>query len=825
VTMRFGTCLRFSAIFILLSLTSGTLGEEFASVRDIARLHPELWPKASSPASFIEESRERQITALMASMSLDEKVGQTIQADISSIRPDDLRRYPLGALLAGGNSAPGRDLRAPPGAWLALVKAYQDVATEAREGHIPIPLLFGVDAVHGDSKIRGATIFPHNIGLGAAHDPELMRLIGEATAEEVAATGFNWTFAPTLATPRDIHWGRSYEGYGEEPELAARYAAPMTLGLQGDLRAGRSMPPNHILATAKHFVADGGAAGGIDQGDARISESELIRLHAGGYPPAIEAGVLSVMASFSSWNGVKHSGNRSLLTDVLKGRLGFEGFVVGDWNAHGQLPGCVPDDCPQAMNAGIDLYMAPDSWKGLFENTLAAVRSGRISMQRLDDAVRRILRAKIIGGLFDGLPANAGRFERLGAPSHREIARRAVRESIVLLKNNKKILPLLSSARILVTGDGADNIGKQSGGWTLNWQGIGNANSDFPNGQSIYAGLKEALGAGGGSVELSADGDFTEIPDAAIVVFGENPYAEFQGDLDSLEFEAGDQRNLSILRRLKAKGIPVVAVFLSGRPLWTNPHINASDAFVAAWLPGSEGGGIADVLIGDANGRARYDFRGKLTFSWPARADRIPGHRDEDGYAPQFPFGYGLTYLQPVELPLLSEDPGVRTPARNVERYFVNGREQPPWRLHLNGAAAQTTVDAGAQENGRRIDWSGDGDFAVTGPVTDLSRQATGDMAVLIRYRIESSPTRPVLMSVSCGADCKGTVDISALLADSAVKEWRVARIKLSCFRRAGADLSRVTSPLTLSTSGAFSMTVTELRLASHQGEAICPTQ
>ncbi len=733
-----------------------------------------------------------------------------------------MRRYPLGALLAGGNSAPDRNNRAPPSTWLDLISSYEGVAIETRAGHTPIPLLFGIDAVHGHNKIMGATVFPHNIGLGATRDPELIRLIGEATAEEAAATGANWTFGPTLAAPRDIHWGRTYEGYAEEPDVVASYAGAMTLGLQGEMAPGQSLRPGRIIGSAKHFLGDGGTAGGLDQGDAKISESELIRLHNAGYPPAIEAGIVSVMASFSSWNGVKHTGNRTLLTDVLKGRMGFTGFVVSDWNAHGQLPGCSTTDCPQALDAGIDLFMAPDSWKGLFENTLSEARSGRISMERLDDAVRRILRVKFKAGLFNGPSPFAGKFERLGAPDHRTIARRAVRESLVLLKNNGNLLPLRNSARVLVAGDGADNIGKQSGGWTLSWQGLGNHNSDFPDGQSIFAGLRKALEAGGGSATFSPDGEFDQTPDVAIVVFGENPYAEFQGDIETLEFQSGAKTDLALLRRLKAKGVPVVSVFLSGRPLWTNPEINASDAFVAAWLPGTEGGGVADVLIGDAQGHARFDFRGRLSFSWPSRADRSPGHQGEEGYAPQFAYGYGLGYALTHELPALPEDPGSRAPARNLERYFAGGRVQAPWRFVTSGAVSQTTVDAGAQENGRRLQWTGEGRFAVEGDAVDLSRQATGDMAILMRYRVDVPPTRPVRMIISCGEGCFGAVDVTAMF-NATPGQWREDKIKLSCFRRAGADLSRTTSPLSLAASGALSIVFTEIQLTTNEGDGFCP--
>ena len=790
-----------------------------------SQAHPVLWPAAHSPAAITDPATERRITVLMSHMTLEEKVGQTIQADIASITPDDLRTYPIGALLAGGNSAPGGDNRAPPAAWTKLIGQYRAAAATRGQHHPPIPLLFGIDAVHGHNKIVGATLFPHNIGLGAARDPALIRQIGAATAEEVAVTGADWTFGPTLAVPRDVRWGRSYEGFGEDPEIVASYAGPMTLGLQGPLRPGRPLAPGRILGSAKHFLADGGTENGVDQGDAKLPEADLIRLHAQGYPPAIDAGVLSVMASFSSWNGTKHTGNPSLLTDVLKGRMGFMGFVVGDWNAHGQIPGCTVTDCPQAMNAGLDMYMAPDSWKGLYAATLAEARSGAIPAARLDDAVRRILRVKIKAGLFDGRRDLVGRFDRLGSADHRAIARRAVAESLVLLKNNGGVLPIRSGAHVLVTGDGADDIGRQSGGWTLNWQGQGNRNGDFPHGQSIYAGIAEALAAGGGSAELSADGAWTRRPDVAIVVFGETPYAEFQGDIPSPAFHPGDVRDLERIRRLKAAGVPVVSVFLSGRPLWVNREINASDAFVAAWLPGTEGGGVADVLIGDAQGAPRRDFRGRLSFSWPRAADRMPGHRDEARYEPQFPYGYGLTYRDPTDVPPLSEDAGQAAAPPNLERYFVAGHAPDPWRLSLSGPVSLKAIDAGAQENGRTASWAGGapGELAVTGTAVDLSRQATGDMVVSFRYRLDGPATAPVTLGVTCGVACAGTLDVSRRLAAPADGVWRTWKFKLSCFRSAGADMSRITAPFVLRTAGTLTVSFTEIRLVANDGDAGCP--
>jgi len=815
---------RLASASVLALLLAGGLCGAAAAQAPSGVAHPELWPKAASPASITDARTEAFITDLMARMSLEEKVGQTIMADGSAISPEDLKKYPLGSVEAGGNTAPDGNDRATAARWVEWIKAYRAVALEKREGQNAIPIIFGIDAVHGHNNIVGATVFPHNIGLGAARDPDLIRRIGEVTATEVAATGADWTFGPTLAVPRDERWGRTYEGYAEDPEIAKLYAGPMTVGLQGVLKAGQPLAANHVVGSAKHFLADGGTEGGKDQGDAQVSEQDLIRLHAQGYPPAIEAGILTVMVSFSSWNGVKHTGNKSLQTDVLKGRLGFEGFIVGDWNAHGQVEGCTNTNCPQAWNAGMDMVMGPDSWKGLFENTLAQVKDGTIPMARLDDAVRRVLRVKVKAGLFDAKRPLEGQFDLLGAPAHRAVAREAVRKSLVLLKN-QGVLPIKSSARVLVTGDGADNIGKQAGGWTLTWQGTGNKNSDFPNGQSIYGGIADALQANGGSAELSTDGSFKQKPDVAVVVFGENPYAEFQGDLTNLEYQPGNKTDLALMKTLKAQGIPVVAVFLSGRPMWTNPEINAADAFVAAWLPGSEGGGVADVLVGDKAGKPRNDFSGKLSFSWPKRANQVPLNRGDANYDPQFAYGYGLSYAKPGKLGTLSEDPGMVSAAVNVDNYFVAGRAPPPWTLNVAGALSVKAIDAGAQENARLADWSGQGNGAliVLGQPVDLSRQTTGDMAVMLRYRVDVAPTGPVSLAIGCGESCNVGLDVTSTFSSAKIGEWRTAKIKLSCFKAKGADMAHVSSPFALSTAGRFAMAFTEIRLASNEGDAFCP--
>ena len=602
-------------------------------------VHPAAWPEAHS-RGLVDAATEVRIDGLLAKMSLEEKVGQIIQTDISAVAPEDLARYPLGSILAGGNGGPGGNDRASPLEWLELSRRFHEAALAPRPGHVAIPLLFGIDAVHGHSNMLGAVIFPHNVGLGAAHDPELVRRIGAATAEAVAATGIDWTFAPTLAVPQDVRWGRSYEGFSEDPALVREYARAAVEGLQGPPDMGGKLQGGRIAATAKHFIGDGGTFDGVDQGDARVSESELIRLHAQGYVGAIDAGVMTVMASYSSWQGRKMHANRQLLTDVLKGRMGFEGFVIGDWDGHAQVPGCRSDRCPEAINAGVDMFMAPNNWKGLFDNTLAEARSGEIPAARLDDAVRRILRVKFRLGLFEPARPYEGRMELLNSPGTRALAREAVRRSLVLLKNDG-VLPIRASARVLVTGPGADNLPMQCGGWSLTWQTSDTGNADFPAAESVTAAMKRAVESGGGRLVDGADLTGPDRPDIAVLVYGEQPYAEMQGDIQFAVFNAGNP--LAQLRRLQHGGIPTVTVFLSGRPLWVRPEIEASNAFVAAWLPGTEGGGIADVLVGDAAGRPRHDFSARLSFAWPN--DGIPaGTQPADRPRESWSAGFGLHY-------------------------------------------------------------------------------------------------------------------------------------------------------------------------------------
>jgi beta-glucosidase len=779
--------------------------------------HPELWPAAHS-RGLVDPKTEAFVTRLMAGMSLEEKVGQMIQADIGAITPEDLRKYPLGSILAGGSSPPlGAPDRSGPQPWIASARAFRSVSLEKRPGHTPIPVLFGVDAVHGNNNVVGAVLFPHNIGLGAAHDPALIRRIGEATAQETAAVGIDWAFGPTLATPQNDRWGRTYEGYSEDPALVASYAGQMVLGLQGPPGAKDPLQHGHVAASVKHFLGDGGTRDGIDQGDADIPESELIRTHAQGYPPAIDAGAMTLMASFSSWQGRKMHGNRSLLTDVLKGRMGFDGFVVGDWNGHGQVPGCTPTSCAAAANAGLDMYMAPDSWKALYDSTLAQARTGEIPMSRIDDAVRRILRVKARLGLFDAPRPWEGK--PVGTPEHRALAREAVRKSLVLLKNDG-VLPIKGSARILVAGSGADDIGRQSGGWTLSWQGTENKNSDFPNAQSIYAGIAEAAKATGGSASLSVDGRFEAKPDVAVVVFGEAPYAEGVGDLKTLEYQPDGKSDLALLKRLKAAGVPVVTVFLSGRPLWVNPEINASDAFVAAWLPGSEGGGVADVLVGDAQGRPRHDFTGKLSFSWPKTAGQFALNRGQPGYDPLFALGYGLSYKDKGQVAPLSEGPGLKLEARDSRSYLVGGKVPQPWSLTEAGVTVRPVDAGGIQEAGRQLVFTGSGEAsaAFSGPPTDFAFETNADMSLLVRYRIDEPATGRVRLAFG-GAG----LDVTPALAAASKGEWRDLKVRLACFRDAGANIGAVAEPFRLATAGRLTISLESVKLTTDPAGAICP--
>lgn len=592
---------------------------------------------------------EAKVAALLARMTLEQKVGQMVQPDIRSVTPEDVRKHRLGSVLNGGGAFPGEKKHASIADWVALADSFYDASMDTANGAPAIPIIWGTDAVHGHNNVIGATLFPHNIGLGAANDPALMERIGAATAREVAATGLDWTFAPTVAVVRDDRWGRTYESYSEDPEIVRAYADRVVRGLQGVRGSQEFLGPSHVLATAKHFIGDGGTADGVDRGDTAVSEGDLLRIHGQGYVTALAAGVQTVMASYNSWNGLKVHGHHHLLTDVLKKQMGFDGIVVSDWDGVDEVQGCSKDKCAQAINAGIDMVMVPNDWKNFLTNTLDQVRAEKIPMARIDDAVTRILRVKYRAGLFErGRPSSrplANKREVIGAPEHREVARQAVRKSLVLLKNERGLLPLRRKSNVLVVGDGADNISKQTGGWTLTWQGTENTSADFPGATSIYQGIARAVGEAGGKVSASLDGLQQSRPDVAIVVFGEDPYAEWFGDLKSIDYRgATGGAELALLKQLRQASVPTACVFLTGRPLFIEQELAACDAFVVAWLPGSEGGGISDVLFRKTNGKVNFDFVGKLSFSWPRTASQTALNRNDPNYDPLFPYGFGLRY-------------------------------------------------------------------------------------------------------------------------------------------------------------------------------------
>ena len=582
-------------------------------------------------------SYDSEVRRLLSRMSLDEKIGQMTQPDQQFLRDiDDIDRYHLGSLLSGGDSDPkaGNDLQS----WTELYNRYQSRALKTR---LRIPLLYGIDAVHGHNNVLGAVLFPHNIGLGCTRNPDLVERAARITAAEVRATGINWAFAPCVTVPQDIRWGRTYEGFSESPEIVKVLGEAAVHGLQsGDLSQ-----PQAVLACAKHFGGDGGTTFGtgapkkgsqdrypLDQGDTQVDEETLRTIHLPAYVTAIRAGVGSIMPSYSSWNGVKCSGSKRLLTEILKQEFGFEGFLISDYAALNQLPGSYKQQIEQSINAGMDMVMVPDKYPEFFDTLKQLVTEQRVPMSRIDDAVTRILRVKFAMRLMDRSPLADPRLqESFGSAEHRAVARECVRQSLVLLKNENHVLPISKTApRIHVAGKSADNIGNQCGGWTVTWQGRSGA---IVPGTTILSAMRR-MAAKGMQITYSADGAGAEGAAVGVVVIGETPYAEMMGDRTDLHLAPED---VAAIETVKSAGIPTVAILLSGRPLLIENVLDKVDAFVAAWLPGTEGVGVADVLFGD------YKPTGKLSFSWP-RATSTTMHIGNPGYQTLFPFGYGLNY-------------------------------------------------------------------------------------------------------------------------------------------------------------------------------------
>ncbi|MBS1857379.1 MAG: glycoside hydrolase family 3 C-terminal domain-containing protein [Acidobacteria bacterium] len=564
---------------------------------------------ASSPKPL--SSFDPQVKPILAQMTLDEKIGQMTQPDQENIAdPADVATYYLGSVLSGGSSDPkeGNSLEA----WTNLYDRMQKQSLKTR---LKIPILYGVDAVHGHNNVLGAVIFPHNIGMGATRNAALVEKAARITAEEIRATGIQWTFAPGVMVPQDVRWGRTYEGFSDHPELVRELGAAAVRGFQGSDLSN----PLSVLACAKHYVGDGGttfgsAKTGLDQGDTRVGEATLRRIHMQGYLSAIKAGVGTIMPSYSSWNGVKCSASKRLLTEILKQELGFQGFLISDYDAIDQITPNFKEGIGISINAGMDMVMVPRKYKQFIANLKGLVQEGAVPMSRIDDAVTRILRVKAAMGLLDpnrSQLADRNLQRTFGSAEHRAVARQAVRESLVLLKNQGKVLPLKRSARVFVAGKSADDLGNQCGGWTIDWQGkSGNITS---GGTTLLAAIRKNAA----NVGFSADGKGAEGAAVGVVVIGEKPYAEMMGDRKELSLAPED---IAAVENVKAAGIPVVVVLYSGRPMTLNPIFGKADAIVAAWLPGTEGEGITDVLFG------AYKPKGRLSYNWEK----------------QFAFGFGM---------------------------------------------------------------------------------------------------------------------------------------------------------------------------------------
>jgi beta-glucosidase len=831
------------------------------------------------PRAFAQDARqEAQIRDIVAHMTLAQKVGQMTQAEIRAITPAEVRQYAIGSVLNGGGAWPRNDKHASTADWLAMADAWWD-ASMGTDMPVRIPVIWGTDAVHGHNNVYGMTLFPHNIGLGAANDPALIERIGAAVAAQVRATGIDWTFAPTVAVPRDDRWGRTYEGFSEDPALVAAYAGRYVAGLQGRFDpAGRPT----IVATAKHFLGDGDTDMGVDQGEDKAAVGDLLRIHGAGYVPAIAAGVQTVMASFNSWtftgrdasgralsfDNLKTLGNRYLLTDVLKTRWGFDGLVVTDWDAIGQVTwvdaqgkarSCTTSSCPPAINAGADMVMVPFAWKDFIAHTIASVQAGEIPTSRIDDAVTRILRVKMRAGLFrvvDGASVATRPSERPGArdaaAAHpRALAREAVRESLVLLKNDRATLPLARAGRVLVVGRAADSVADQAGGCSLTWQGTDNSNADYPDADSVLAGVRDAVGAD--QVTYSVDAKDVDVKAfrAVVAVIGETPYAEGVGDIrrsGTLEHARRHPEDLAVLERVAGRGVPVVTVLLSGRPLWVNREINRSDAFVAAWLPGTEGKGIADVLFRHADGGST-DFRGRLSYSWPRTACQTTVNKGDRGYHPLFAWGYGLRYAaRHAALGRLDESPqpqrcGAAAGAATDDLAIFEQAEGPVhrlaigspmnWRMPLgddlnavvttgDGFVKAEVAQVNVQQDARRITFTGEGQFSAFSAMGRDYSGYLGTHAVLaFDIVVDEAPAGPVHVRIDCGYPCGGSIDVTQAVRALPLHARATLRIPLQCYVDQGVDFTAIESPFAIDTNQPFAAAIANVRW--QVGAAVAP--
>lgn len=791
--------------------------------------HLKDWPRIKS-AIAIDPAMEEKISAIISRMTVAQKVGQMTQPEIKFITPDDISKYYLGSVLNGGGTWPGLNKHAKAADWVALADSYY-AASMKTDMADKIPVVWGIDAIHGNSNVVGATLFPHNIGLGAARNPKLIEEIGKAVAKSVRATGINWVFAPTLAVGTDARWGRTYESFSENGHLVKDYAYAYVRGLQGSLK-----DQDNVIATAKHFIGDGGTHAGVDRGVTQLSRAEMINQQAQGYYGAFAAGAQTVMASYNSWDDVaaknnygKMHGNRELLTGVLKDKMGFDGFVVSDWDAIAEVGGCANDSCAQAINAGVDMVMVPDNWKSFIANTIAQVERGEIPMARIDDAVRRILRVKMRAGLFGVKPSenrNAGLQDALQA---KDLARRAVHESLVLLKNNQSTLPIARGKKILVVGKSADSMINQSGGWSITWQGTENKESDYV-GDTILAGIKDAAGEVNVHYSASAEGVDVAQFDVVIAVIGETPYAEGFGDIAAPLTLSHSQRHpedLKVLQQVANKGKPVVTLFVAGRAVYANDLINLSDSFVAAWLPGSEGKAVADLLFKSPQGKVAVPFTGRLSFSWPGVAC-LDQALTKTPRAQLFSYGYGLKTTQRHEFKQLTLDDrtscytAAQWPISNAQErtrfplMIATGKRKVNYAGALAISQPQDSVAAKEVQVGghqlTQVQWTGAGrleasaSFATAVPV---SVQHEGALRFVVD--VASAPKGRVVLAMDCGDNCMAMFDLSDKLTAIAGKGVTTIKIPLACFVAKGVKLKQLKTPFSLATDAPLTLAVGEV--------------
>ncbi len=827
------------------------------------------WPVINSSIKK-NEKIEQAILNILEKMTLEEKIGQMIQPNLRDVTPEEAKEYKLGSLLNGGGTWVNNDKYAEPKDWALEADRYWNALKEAyKDRPFWIPFMWATDAVHGHNNIFGATLYPHNIGLGAARDPDLIYRIGRATAKEVCSTGMDWTFAPTVATPRNLRWGRTYEGYSEDPEIVYQYSGKMVEGLQGNSEdlSGES----HLLSTVKHWIGDGGTLDGIDRGDNHYSEEHLINIHAMGYFSGLEAGAQVVMSSFSGWvndnnNAIgtkeynqKLSGSYYLLTEVLKDKMNFDGAIISDWNSHSEVSACSDGNANYCVNAGLDILMVTsrNDWQDTIKNLKAGVKSGEVPLSRIDDAVTRILRIKMRAGLWEKSSPLSREYTKrnnvFGDAKHKALSREAVRKSLVLLKNKNNILPLSLSSKIILAGSAMDSIQKMTGGWSLTWQGGDTRKEDFPGCQTLQDAIRETISED--NFQKFSQSHNTN--DIAIVAIGEDPYAEIVGDIkiwQSLEFtklKRAYAEDLRLLNELKNHGKKIIIVFFSGRPLYVNELINLSDAFVCAWLPGTEGLGITDVLFKNENNEINFDFTGKLSYSWPNHRDsfavnaipsniknyQVPKQEQspQEYHRPLFDIGYGLNYTDTLKpnidldtLPIDQTDLVTESKAAQQNLalfgvlatgdYRLKIADHNNWIIGAEATGNNSVICEGIeshptdfvhQQDARKIRCTGGPQSliyleTIDQGFDDLTPYLLAEGKIEITLKITQFPSSSVLFSIDKDLPNTASIDITEKLKEISQGEWQQLIIDIKELSDQGCDLTHVVHPMAIYTSGEF---------------------